>query len=57
LASAIASLAWFWRPAGLDLGQQLAAALVELQDLVELIRGVATCQRRSRGLGVLANRP
>ena len=45
------------RPPFLDLGQQLPAALVEAQQLVEGLGGAATGQRSPRGPGVLADAP
>ena len=43
------------RPPLLDLGQQLPAALVEAQQLVERLGGAAARQRGPRGLGILAD--
>ena len=45
------------RPPFLDLGEQLPAALVEAQQLVEGLGGTPTGQRSPRRLGVLADAP
>ncbi len=44
-------------PPLLDLGQQLAAALVEAQELFQRLGGAAARQRGPGGLGILADAP
>ena len=56
-ASAISSDTWFGSRAGfLDLGQQLAAAGVELEELVEVSAGAAALERCSGRARVVADR-